>query len=319
MLRDGPGVRWLLQSTDPSVRYFTLRDVLGVSAGSREVVAAKEQIPRGARLRRLLADPGTDGAFGVHWYKKWGGAQWRLVSAVELGVPHDDRVARRAAEYVLARLPGMARGPSRVAGRYRLHASVLGNPLGVCSRLCMADDPRVHRIAESLVEWQWPDGGWNCDSTETATHSSFYESLATLWGLNEYLLVTGDREVRKGVDRAAELFLRHRLFRSCRGDAVSNPRWTKLHYPVYWHYDILQALHVLTRVGRLRDPRTREALDLLESKRARDGTWHPEGRFWHLGDRRAANTEVVDWGQRGPNEMITLNALRVLASSGRVA
>ncbi len=182
----------------------------------------------------------------------------------------------------------------------------------------MADDPRVQRVAHSLVRWQWPDGGWNCDSSEDARHSSFYESLATLWGLNEYLRATKDDTVRSAVGRATELFLRHRLFRSCHGDDVINPRWIRLHYPVYWHYDILQALLVLDRAGQLGDPRTREALDLIESKRAEDGRWHPEGRFWHLGNRRAANTEVVDWGQSGPNEMVTLNALRVLTSARRV-
>jgi hypothetical protein len=319
MLQGDPGVRWLLESSDPSVRYFTLTDVLGRPEDSPGVRAARRQIRGGARLRRLLAGAGTDGGFGVSFYRKWVGAHWRLVSAVELGVPSDDPVARRAARYVLAHLPWRDRGPAKVAGRYRVHASVLGNPLGVFSRLRMTDDPRVPAIARSLVAWQWPDGGWNCDSARTATHSSFYESLASLWGLNEYLRVTGDKEVRTAVERAAELFLRHRLFRSCRGEAVKNPQWTKLHYPVYWHYDVLQALHVLERVGKLRDPRTADALDLLESKRAPDGTWRPEGRYWHFRGRAAANAEVVDWGQSGPNEMITLNALRVLAKAGRVS
>ncbi|MFZ1023886.1 MAG: hypothetical protein WAN87_07110 [Thermoplasmata archaeon] len=194
---------------------------------------------------------------------------------------------------------------------------MIGNPLGVCARLGMADDPRVRRIAHSLVRWQWPDGGWNCDSSERARHSSFYESLATFWGLNEYLKATNDDTVRTAIDRAAELFLTHRLFRSCHGEKVIDPRWIRLHYPVYWHYDILQVLRVLDRAGKLGDPRTREALDLVESKRAEDGTWHSEGRFWRRGPMSAANTEVVDWGGAGPNEMITLNALRGLAGSGR--
>ncbi len=319
MNREEPVFRWLLQSKDPSVRYFTLTDLLRETDSSREVLAAKKQIPQGHRLRALLAGQRADGGFGVHWYKKWAGATWRLVSAVELGVPSDNPVARRAANYVLSRLPLRRSEPHQVRGRYRLHASVLGNPLGVCSRLGMADDPRVRRIAHSLVRWQWPDGGWNCDSSEDARHSSFYESLATLWGLNEYFRTTKDATVRTAIDRATELFLRHRLLKSCHGDDVINPRWIRLHYPVYWHYDILQALRVLGFAGKLGDPRTREALDLIESKRAKDGTWHSEGRFWHLGDRRAANTEVVDWGQSGPNEMVTLNALRVLASARRVS
>jgi len=312
------GVRWLLRSNDPSVRYFTLTDVLGVGPRSREVRAAREGIPRGPRLRALFSGQRADGGFGVDWYKKWAGATWRLVSAVDLGVAPESRGAHRAANYVLAHVPLRRSEPQQVEGRFRLHASVIGNPLGVCSRLGMAEDPRVRRIARSLARWQWPDGGWNCDSSKEARHSSFYETLATLWGLNEYFRATKDAAVRAAVDRAAEFFLRHRLFRSCHGDRVIDPRWVQLHYPVYWHYDILQSLRVLERVGKLGDRRAGEALDLVESKRASDGAWHPEGRFWHRGPLNAANTDVVDWGSHGPNEMITLNALRVLSASGRL-
>jgi hypothetical protein len=316
--REDPGVRWLLRSKDPSVRYFALTDLVGKSEWSEVVRAAKKKIPQGTRLRALLAGQRPDGGFGVDWYKKWAGATWRLVSAVELNVPPENTVVRRAANYVLSKVPLARAEPHQIRGRFRLHASVIGNPLGVCARLAMTDDPRVRRIAQSLVRWQWPDGGWNCDSTENAQHSSFYESLSTLWGLAEYYRATNDRAVRMAVDRASELFLQHRLFRSCHGEAVIDPRWLRLHYPLYWHYDILQALRVLDRAGKLGDPRTREALDLVESKRAADGTWPVEARFWRRGPLTAANTEVVDWGGTGPNEMITLNALRVLVSSGRL-
>ncbi len=145
-------------------------------------------------------------------------------------------------------------------------------------------------------------------------------------GLNEYLRATGDNDVRKAVDKAAEFFLKHRLFKSCRGDGIINPEWLKLHYPLYWHVDLLQALRVLSLAGKLGDPRTAEALDIVESKRSKDGTWQPEGYYWRLGKVPIASTfdhprtalfdhpstEVVDWGGDGPNEMITLNALRVL-------
>jgi hypothetical protein len=34
--------------------------------------------------------------------------------------------------------------------------------------------------------------------------------------------------------------------------------------------------------------------------------------------KRTSNVDVADWGRRGPNEMITLNALRVLKAARRV-
>ena len=90
------------------------------------------------------------------------------------------------------------------------------------------------------------------------------------------------------------------------------PRWVKLHYPPYWHYDVLQALHVLRRMGRMHDPRTRDAVDLLRAKRLPDGRWRAEKSWWRPPGSNGSNVEVVDWGRSGPNEMITLNALRVV-------
>jgi len=43
----------------------------------------------------------------------------------------------------------------------------------------------------------------------------------------------------------------------------------KFHYPLYWHCDILQELMILSRAGKLDDPRTKEALDIVEKKRSR--------------------------------------------------
>ena len=113
--------------------------------------------------------------------------------------------------------------------------------------------------------------------------------------------------------------------RSTTTGEVINPEWLKLHYPLYWHYDILRALVMLARFdelagahGILRDARVQEALDVLEARRLPDGCWKADGFYWALLGKRASNVDVVDWGRRGPNEMISLNALRVLKAAGRL-
>jgi hypothetical protein len=123
---------------------------------------------------------------------------------------------------------------------------------------------RVERLAECLCEWQWPDGGWNCDPRPEAHHSSFHESLTPLWGLAEFAQATEDAAAAAAAERAAELLLRHRLFRSDRTGDVISRRWLDLRHPVYWHYHVLQGLEMLRRTGKLADPRTRDALDLIE-------------------------------------------------------
>lgn len=44
----------------------------------------------------------------------------------------------------------------------------------------------------------------------------------------------------------------------------------------------------------------------------------PDGRWWRTPGTGGASVEVVDWGPSAPNEMITLNALRVLHAAGRL-
>jgi hypothetical protein len=112
--------------------------------------------------------------------------------------------------------------------------------------------------------------------------------------------------------------LSHRLFRSLSDGEVIDRRWLALHYPPYWHYDVLQALLILSRLGKARDPRVADALELLVRRRRADGRWQPGGCWWRPpGSRTGAGpVEVVDWGRSGPNEMLTLNALRVLKAAG---
>ena len=328
---DDSSLRFLLASHDPSIRYFALTDLLDLPQSDPEVALVKKLIPGGPKIQALMA--GQKGAkrksskslathvggFGVHPYKKWDGAHWRLVSAVELGIPADYPGVRAAADQVLGWLTGEShrRGIRKIKGLTRRCGSQEGNALAVCCRLGLIDDPRVCLLARSLVEWQWPDGGWNCDVKESAHHSSFYETLAPLWGLAEYHRLTGDDDVLRAVDRASEFFLRHRLYSSEKSGKLITAEWLKLHYPLYWRYDILQGLVVLGRAGKLSDPRAGEALGMLEQKRQADGCWQVEARFWEPVGRRPSNVDVVDWGKSGPNEMITLNAMRVLKAAGR--
>jgi hypothetical protein len=198
--------------------------------------------------------------------------------------------------------------------------------LAVCSYLGIAEEREVTSLAESLIQWQWPDGGWNCDQRPDADHSSFYESLVPLHGLIQFHRSTGDEAAKRAANKAVEFFLNHRLFRSHRNGEVVENEWLKFHYPLYWHYDILQALRIILLAGRLNDERAQEALDIVESKRSTEGLWVTEGCFWNLRRKPpvpgkgpiVSNIDVVDWGRHGPNEMITLSALTVLKAAGRL-
>jgi hypothetical protein len=317
---NSPAVEWLLSSADPSVRYLTLTEVLGSGARARAVREARDAIPEGPRVRALLAGQRPDGGFGVHPYAKWTGSFWRMISLVELGIPAGHPGAVAAAKDALSWLesPQHLRAIRVVDGLTRQHATAEGHALAVCCRLGMARSSRAHALAASVRSAQWPDGGWNCDPRPGITHSSFHETVGPLWGLGEYARATGDADARAAAERAAGFLLSHQMFRSHRTGSVIHPEFLNLHYPPYWHYDILFGLVVLARSHGLGDPRATEALDLIESKRGRDGRWRASGHaYWRPRGSSRTQVDVVDWGRRGANEMITLNALRVLRAAGR--
>jgi hypothetical protein len=327
MRHDDPVVTWLLDADEPAIELAVRTDLCDEPAGSAGVVSARDRVPSGSLAGALLSGQASGGGFGVHPYKKWSGAHWRLISLVEAGIPPAEPRCLAALDDVLGWLTSgkhRRRHLRLVDGRYRRCASQEGYALYVASRLGSAADPRVGQLASSLLEWQWPDGGWNCDVRPEASHSSFHETLPPLRGLHAYGVACGDAAALAAADRAAELLLRHRLYRSESTGAVIDQDWLLLRHPAYWHYGVLPALRALGCLGRLGDPRAGEALDLLESRRLPDGRWAVDGCWWRPprnlapGARPVSGTEVARWGRSGPDRWVTLEALRVLRRAGRV-
>jgi hypothetical protein len=172
-----------------------------------------------------------------------------------------------------------------------------------------------------LLYWQWPDGGWNCDKNASADTSSLSETLLPMRGLTAYANSHTDSEAHQAASRASEVLLSRRLlFRRTNGKLIRQD-FALLHYPLYWHYDVLGGLRGLAELGALADDRCTDALDLLESKRLPDGGWPTERRYYKTSDEIALGNDYVDWGGtsvRRPNEWTTVDALYVLREAGRI-
>jgi hypothetical protein len=173
-----PALAWLLASDEPAVRYLTRRELLKDRDGAAAAADAA-QLLEGPKTPALLAGQQPDGGFGVHPYSRWTGAHWRLVSLVELAAPAGEPRLLAAAATVLDWLTSRShrRSVQQVDGLAGRCASQEGNALAVACRLGMAGDRRAELLARSLVAWQWPDGGWNCDLRASGRRSSFHESL----------------------------------------------------------------------------------------------------------------------------------------------
>lgn len=160
-----------------------------------------------------------------------------------------------------------------------------------------------------------------------AINSSFHEPVIGVRALALHGRLRDCETSLEATRRAAEIFLKRKLFRRQRDGQVMNKQFLLLHYPCYWHYDILFGLNVIAEAGLVGDTRCSEALDFLESKRLSDGGFPAEERYYHLSDKRMKSRKplsgksFVDWGgasKKRVNEWVTTDALHVLNAAGRL-
>jgi hypothetical protein len=329
----------LLQSDEPSIRWKTKVNVLGMDRDSGEIQALEREIKHSTRVKALLqhvdASGILQGSRGV--YDKWQGAHWVLMTLADIGYPRSDRALYPMADEVLKtwlapryfhefvaerRTDAYTRDAIPVMeGRYRTCTSQQGNALYSVLRLGLEDE-RIHQLAERLRYWQWPDGGWNCDKEPSAHTSTFIHTLYSMRALALYAQHTGDAQSMAATRRAAEFFLKRRLYKRVSTGKVIAREFVKLHYPLYWHYDILGALKIFAEIGFTDDERFTDALDLLVEKVLPSGGWPSESRYYKkVSSEFDLGNDYVDWGgisTRRLNEWVTADALYVLQRFGRL-
>lgn len=250
----------------------------------------------GARLLGLQADNGQWG--GGSYSPKWISTTYTLLLLRHLGVDPGDRKIEEAIGLVGEHV---TLSPRRVPFFDYLGETCI-------SGMVLALDSYFRGGRKSRIEWflgeQKDDGGWNCDLE--SSRSSFHTTISVLEGLLEHeRAVGGDTDVRAARERAYEYILKRRLMYSLSSGEVIDERWLLMSFPPRWFYDILRGLDHLADAGAEPDRRCEEAIEIVRSKRRKDGTWPLQGRH--------AGKEHFPMEAAGkPSRWNTLRVLRVL-------
>jgi prenyltransferase beta subunit len=336
-------IKWLLEKENPSVRYFTLRDILGKSQTDADVTEAKASISSYGVVARIFSKQKTEGFWEERhkpYIPKYKATYWQIMILAQLGIDKANPRAEQACEFVLGQQldeGGFSSHTIRAAleeydwmrskialkekpapdadswARSRVTeyemSCLTGNVCASLLRMGYDSDARVLKALNWLVKVQNQDGGWLCPYWKAHIkdkHGCFYGTICPLEALSEIPEKMQTAEMKKAIERAAEFLLMHHLFKADQhGYKVINQNWLKLSFPWFYGYNILRGLAVLTKLGYVDDERLIDAVELLLKKRCPDGTWLLENAPT---GRMHANIEIIG----KPSKWITLNALKVL-------
>lgn len=336
---NGNSLHWLLDKTDPHIRYLTLRDVMEHEIASGEMVLEHENV-NGTEHARRLFNAERNGVIGDQknfdvYYK---GAMWYFAEAVEYGFDIRDTLVRNTAEFILNRCQ-MQSGGFTLNWKPEVEVACRSGDMIKYLILAGYKDERIQRGIEWIVRNQRHDGGWlHCPVSGTCdvlgfllfkrsggglkregsinVPSCFYATIACSMAL------ALSRGMYRGqidsIKRAAEFFLKRRMFKSERDPEMHlktvrgwNRDFTQLGYPVLSQYDILYGLIFIARAGYFGDSRIGEAFNLIISKQDSAGRWMLECERTGM---LFGNTKKGSIGRE--SKWVTLNVMRMLKYAG---
>jgi hypothetical protein len=316
---------WLLDGNNPSVRYFTLTDILDIPVDSAEAIDAKKAIMEIGVVPTILAKQEEGGYWGIaenfYEHAKYKGTVWQLIILAELGADGNDERVRKAGEFIIKSSQDRHGGgfspfgnPIDGGDHEKVIPCLTGNMVYSLIKLGFLGDERVQKGIDWITTYQRfddkidkPPKGWPYDITYGCwgRHTCSMGAIKGLKALAEIPEQARTAVVKETLDKGAEYFLLHHVYKRSHNPAkVCKEGWVNFGFPLMYQTDALEILSLLIKLG-YHDERMQEAVDLVLSKQDEQGRWILESTF---NGRFQVNIEI----KGEPSKWITLNAMRAL-------
>ncbi len=334
---------WLLEPTNPPIRYLTLIDLLGRPETDAEVRSTRARLHGYPLTQAMLDHPGALPLDDERPYWKYDGLYWQLIVLGQFLANGEDPRIAGAVDFVLEHRHWVQK---------RRWQCLTANLLGALIRLGYADHPIVTEETEALARRFVEEGGIDCSEMgyslltrcfmalpklllcftevpEGRRSSSVRKAIARITsGLIDkevFVYLPGHRrawsEIVADRPRSNELpsgqrvkdwvAARREEFLSTRGLGDRRPKrgWLKFGFPLHYNSDVLEAVLGLARAGVAYEPRLDRALEVVRDRRTADGRWSME--------RSMNGKMLVDVEELGaPSKWLTYRALSVLKHFG---
>ncbi len=316
---------WLLERENPSVRYFTLKDILNRPETDQAVQTAKREIMQSGLVPDILEkqrEPAYLQSYSKFYTNKYEGLVWQLIVLAEIGAEANSQIKEQC-EYIINNSQeiedgGFAINTAAKKGGGRITEVIpclTGNMVWSLVRFGYVDDPRLQKAIGWITRFMRLNDGVEdhpqvppYDRFEMCwgKHTCFMGIVKALKGLSAIPQEKRTSEINDTINKAAEFLLIHHIYkRSHDLSKTSKPGWLKFGFPLMYQTDALEILDILTELG-FEDSRMDEAINIVTAKQDDTGRW------------RAANTYnsdrlLIPIGQKDEqSKWITLRAMRVL-------
>ena len=315
-------INWLLEEENPSVRYWTLRDILEMNEKMPEVVDIRQDIMESELVTSILKAQ-TEEGYWVHmedmYLPKYKATTHQLLILAEHGATRTPMIEKaiehiyqfqRNSGHFLTKLPKSEKGKDSVV---KDGCCFDGNILYYLNHFGYLEDPRTLRLLDFIYDYYDEENtGWKCRAYPINPEAVFpvncYMGATKI--LKAFSMIPEEKRsnrMKDIIERETEKILENRVYKYLQnpdGTRKDKAGWKRFGYPLFYQADLLEVMVTLTRLG-VYDDRMRDAIEIIETGRQKDGRWllkdSYNGKMW------------IDIEEKNkPSKWVTLRALYVL-------
>ncbi len=320
---------WLLEDSDPGVRYLALRDLCDKPHNDPEMMLARQNAHQQGQIAHVLERMDPQGFWmkeGPGYGPKYKSTVWSLLLLAQLGADfREDQRILTACKYMLDH--ALASG-----GQFSYNQAPGGTIDCLQGNMCWSllemgcQDERLEKAFEWMARTVTGEGIAPASDKKAPMRYYAYKcgprfacgannKQACAWGAVKVMMAFGKLPpaartplIESAIQEGIEFLLGSEPAKAEYPNGLEDHpsrNWWKFGFPVFYVTDILQIVEALAALGVGNDPRLAKTMELVLSKQDDQGRWQLEydyaGKTWR------------SYGKiHEPNKWVTLRALRVI-------
>lgn len=298
-------LQWLLNSKSPSIRYLTLRQLVGLPETDTAVKAESQVMNHSGAVNAIISKQTPNGSWSnekSYYTPKYTSTHWNLILLAELNIDPYHESMQRGVQFMLDTIHDKLQKVLD-SGQYGF-SCFWGNLLRYTLYARQQNHPETVAIARYLIS-QAHQAEWRCPRNHRLPCA--WGAARGLWGLTALLAQGIESEVEAAICSGLR-FLVHKF--SLSEGAFPDTHhihsfWGCLNFPLFYQADILFVLRILAELKRLDEPGVQPALTWLAERRQPNGTWLGSNPFCKRTWPQIGDTEEI-------SRWVSLQAARIL-------